>query len=115
MAVLTVQTIARTGLAPAYAAANAGGDDMPNDGKTFLHVKNASGGSINVTIASNYPSASLPPGTAVANQVVAVPATTGDRMIGPFPQSSFNDANGRCNITYSGVTSLTVAAAQLPS
>jgi hypothetical protein len=43
MAVLTVQQIARSGLSPSYASAAGGGDTVPNDEKTFLHIKNGGG------------------------------------------------------------------------
>ena len=47
---LTVQAIVRTGLSPVYSAANADGHSVVNDGKkTFVHVKNGSGSSMNVT------------------------------------------------------------------
>jgi hypothetical protein len=107
MAVLGTQTIVPAGLAPAYSAASGGGDKLAPGNDTFLHVKNASGAPITVTIDSVVPSNY---GTD-ADLVVAVPATTGDKMIGPLPASRFaNPADGLVNVTYSGVTSLTVAA-----
>ena len=109
MAELVVQEILLTGLAPAYSAAAVGGDYFVNDGKTMLEVRNASGAPVNVTVASpqncdqgaNHP------------LVIAVPATIGQRMIGPFLRRRFNDANGRVQVTYSGVTTVTVAAVKL--
>jgi hypothetical protein len=105
MAVLTVQEISRAGLSPSYSAANAGGDEAPNDEITFLHVKNGSGGSIDVTIQT--------PGTvdglAITDRTVAVPASE-ERMIGPFPSSVYSST---LTISYSGVTSLTIAAIRL--
>lgn len=112
MAVLTVQTISRAGLNASFAAAAAGGDSFVNDGKTYLHAKNGSGGALTVTIASQV--ANPPAGLAPANVAVSVPAA-GERIIGPAPQAAFNDVNGRCVVTYSGVTSLTVAAVALPA
>ena len=105
MAVLTVQEISRAGLNPSYSAAAAGGDEAPNDEITFLHVKNGSGGSIDVTIQT--------PGTidglAITDRTVAVPAS-GERMIGPFPASVYG---ATLTISYSGVTSLTIAAIRM--
>jgi hypothetical protein len=106
MAQLTVQSIVGTGLAPSFAAAAAGGDSFLNDGKTFLEVKNASGSSITVTITAQNPCNQ----GQLHNLAVSVPATTGDRMIGLLLPSIFNDANGLVQVTYSAVTSLTVAA-----
>ena len=105
MAVLTVQEIARTGLDPTYAAATAGGDEAPNDEISFLHVKNGSAGSLDVTIQT--------PGTvdglAITDRTVAVPATS-ERMIGPFPASVYG---ATLTISYTGVTSLTIAAIRM--
>lgn len=106
MALLATQQVVRTGLAPSYSAAAGGGDTFNPGPETFLHVKNTSGGSITVTVVT--PGATG--GLAIADVSVAVPATTGDRMIGPLPGSLFADATtGLGSITYSGVTNLTVA------
>lgn len=70
MAALTVQNVARSGLAPSYAAAAGGGDTFTNDGAVFLHVKNGGGSSINVTIDSTAPAGV---GLAQSDVVVAVP------------------------------------------
>ena len=109
MAVLTVAVLKHTGHTPALVAAAGGGDDFPNDGRTFLHVKNASGSPINVTIDSKRKCSQ----NAEHDVVVSIPATTGEKLIGPFPIDEFSDTNGRCNVTYSGVTSLTVQAVSL--
>jgi hypothetical protein len=106
MATLTVQTVSRSGLNPAYAAAAGGGDKFAPDKDTFLHVKNGSGGALTVVTPLTDPGS----GQAISDVAVSVPAA-GERMIGPFNASSFADpADGLASITYSGVTSLTVAA-----
>jgi hypothetical protein len=43
MATLSVQTQDRTGLNPTTQAAEAGGDDFANDGRTYLYVNNTDG------------------------------------------------------------------------
>lgn len=106
MAALVTQTPAITGVAITYAAAGAGGDTIsPSDGKTLLHVKNASGGSITVTVAAV--------GTCsqgfLHDAVVAVPAS-GDRAIGPFDSQRFTNGSGQIAVTYSATASVTVAA-----
>lgn len=106
MALLATQTVVRTGLAPSYSAAAGGGDTFNPSPESFLHVKNGSGAPITVTVVT--PGATG--GLAIADVSVSVPATTGDRMIGPLPGSLFADpTTGLGSITYSGVTSLTVA------
>jgi hypothetical protein len=106
MALLTTQTVVPGGTTPAYVAANAGGDTVTPGNDTFLHAKNASGGSLTVTVDSvtpcNYGSDH--------DLVVAIPAGS-ERMIGPLPASRFaSPTTGLVSVTYSGVTSLTVAA-----
>ena len=113
MATLVVQQIARTGTLPTYAAAAAGGDAFANDGKRFLHVKNANvGAARTVTVASQVPAAALPPGSAKADIAVVVAASS-EKMIGPLDPAYFNDANGRVVVTYSSEADLTVAALAL--
>lgn len=112
---LTVQSIIRNGLAPSFGAANVDGHAVPNDGKTWIEVKNAGGSPITVTIQT--------PGTvdgmAVADRTVVVPATTGDRMIGPFPPNQYNQISGSdvgtVYVDFSAVTSVTVAAFTMES
>lgn len=109
MAAIATQTVNLAGLNAAYSAAAAGGDTIVPTNNTFLHVKNASAGALTVTIVT--------PGTvsgqAVADVAVSVPAA-GERWIGPLPGSLFaRPVDGRADITYSGVTSLTLAVLEL--
>jgi hypothetical protein len=108
MAALATQFIAQAGLTPAYVAASGGGDTFTPGDKTFLHIKNASGAPITLTLLT-YPDTS-PWGSAIPDQTVTIPATVGDKMIGPLVGSQYaNPATGLGGLTYSGVTSLTVA------
>lgn len=107
MATLTVQTIDRAGdgLAPVYAAAAAGGDDFPNTGQQFLHVKNGGGAPITVTAVTPQQVAGL----GVADETYSIPNDALGKFIGPFPTQTFNNAQQRVALTYSAVTSVTVA------
>lgn len=107
MAVLTVQQAALAGLNPSYAAASASGDSFPNDGRTLLHVKNTNAAARTVTVTSQKTAS---PGLTPANNAVSVPATTGERFIGPFDPTIWNDVNGNLQITYSAETGVTIAA-----
>lgn len=114
MATLSRQKIlaATTGLQATYAACAGGGDVVDNsDGKTFLHVKNGSGGALSVTVTAQNASTVVGGfGTlAVANVVVSVGAGA-EKYIGPFPRQAYNNTSDQIAITYSGVTSLTIAA-----
>lgn len=98
-------TFAGVNLAPVAAAA--GGDQFLNDGNVLIYVKNGGGSSINVTVTAP----GTPGGLTITNPVVAVPAG-GEKILGPFPPQYFNNASGFVNLTYSGVTSVTVAVIQ---
>jgi len=109
---ITVQQIKITdnGLTASYAAANVDGNYFANNGQVFLHFKN-SGTERTVTIDDP---TSVNPGHASAwdpDVELVVAATTGDKMIGPFPVSRFGSV---VNITYDTTpTGLTVAAYRL--
>lgn len=104
MAQLTVQKISLTGITPVYNAAAAGGDTFLNNGRTFLHVKNASASVVTVTIdskkLSNY-------GTDV-DIVISVPAG-GEKTMGTFDPIRFDSDLGIANISYSSATSVTLS------
>lgn len=107
---LTVQDVVLAGLAPAYVAGDAVNQhEFANDGKVFLHVKNAGVASINVTVKA----AVTHGGFTLTDKVVAVPATTGDKMIGPFDPAVCNQSGGLVNIDLSDATSVTLAAIRL--
>ena len=108
MATLTTQEVDLDGVEVTFASAAGGGDSFTPSSRTFLWLKNASGGDITVTVDT--------PGTviglAVANSVTTVQAGE-DRLIGPFPYEHFAQTDGLADITYSGVTTLTVAVLKL--
>jgi hypothetical protein len=119
MAQLTVRKVSLAGGAEALAAAAGGGDSFLNTGNEMFRIKNAGGGSINVTFVANAApvggKCSLGvAGTTAHDLVVAIPNDSAVYEIGPFPANRFNDANGLIQITYSGVTTVTVEAVSLP-
>lgn len=104
MAVLTQVTIDRaTGLNFTAEAAAGGGDSFTNDGKQFLYIKNGGGSPITLTVVTQQ----QVDGLAVADKTYTIGAGE-EWMIGPFPTATYNDSNGRVQLTYSGVTSVTV-------
>jgi hypothetical protein len=68
-----------------------------------LHVRNASGSSINVTFTDAGRTAG---GSAATNPVTAVPATTGERFI-YVPQAWMDTSTGLISVTFSATTSVT--------
>lgn len=114
MATLTVTTVTRAGvdLAAAFVAAASGGDEFANTGQEYLHVKNASGSPITVTLDIK----NAPDGLTVTDRTVTVGATTGHQVIGPFPVGNYNDSTSNlAKVTYSAVTSVTVAVVKCPA
>lgn len=114
MATVTPLSPSTSGSTFSPASASAGGDKVTNPrGSILIYVKNASGGSINVTLAKQIatrPAEGPYPSMAVSDIVVAVGAGV-EKIIGPVP-AAYNDGNGDVNIAYSSATSVTVAAIQ---
>jgi hypothetical protein len=108
MAILSAQRLPLGGLQPTYANAASGGDQAPTGEKLVLHVRNDDASAKTVTVAT--------PGTvgglAVADASQVIPAD-GDAFI-PLKSSFRDPMTGRAAITYSAVTSVTVAVLQLP-
>lgn len=113
MATLNIQKADESGNDLTMTAAAAGGDQFPNNGKQELIIRNGSAGAITVTaVAQNTSFDDQRYGLSVKqNQSVSVSAG-GVGVMRNFPIKPFNDANGNIQITYSGVTSLTVAVVE---
>lgn len=113
---LAIQDIAETGLEPAFVAAtDAPGDEFVNDDRTFLVVKNGDASPHTVTIAVQRANFSLPNfGTVVFAALVVVVGATEERWI-KIPKGPYNDGNGKAQITYDAITTVTVAAIKMPS
>jgi hypothetical protein len=112
MATLTSQVITRAGVVVTPVAAAGGGDAMPVGSGMMLEVTNGGGSSITVTLV--VPAArTFEPNVAITSPVITVVNGT-TRWIGPVDAQTFADpVTGLCTITYSGVTTVTVAAVQL--
>ena len=111
MAALTAQQLsAVSGLAATYAAAGGSGDTISNNsGKMILHVKNGSASPITVTITAVGTLQGFP----VTNPTYTV-ANAGEKFIGPFDPSIFNNTSGAVAVGYSATTTVTVAVLQIP-
>jgi hypothetical protein len=106
---ITVQQIAQAGITPTYEAFNAtpaDGHTFSNDGRTFLQLKNTNGAQRTVTIKT----VATVDGLEVADLTVTVPATTGDKMVGPFSQTTFGST---VTVTSDANAGLTIAAIRL--
>lgn len=108
MAALTVQEISlTTSLTPSFVSADAGGDTFVNNGRTFLYIKNGGGSPITATVDSLV----LCSQGFDHNIDIVVPAGS-EEMCGPFNESRFNTVSS-ASISYSDVTSVTIAAIAL--
>lgn len=108
MATLTPQQATVLGAAFAPVAASGGGDKVAPSSRGALLVENGGVGSITVTIVVP---GSTDYGQAEPDYTVTV-AAGASKLIGPFP-ADLADSDGLVSITYSGVTSVTVAAIQV--
>lgn len=100
----SVQVAGRLGVTPTYNAgtAAADGNSFPNDGKTIIEVRNT-GGETTLTIQTPV----TVRGLAVAERTVVIPATTGVKVIGPFPPDIYNQTDGKVYLDWSQVTGIT--------
>lgn len=110
MATLPYRKVAIAGTNPQLQAAAVGGDKVAPNDHGCLMVRNGSGASITVTVAvpgnTKY-------GQAEPDVAVSVPAGA-DRFIGPFGEDLGDRAtDGLVAITYSAVTTVTVAALEI--
>jgi hypothetical protein len=106
MAVVTVQDITTrsNGLTPAYAAGSATETYLiPNNGDVFLHIKKSDVADCVMTMAT--PNTIL--GLAITDYTATVPASTGDKMIGPFDPAAFNNTANQISMTLSEIAGLT--------
>lgn len=110
MADITPQTTKRTANDITWAAASGGGDKFVNTGKELLLVKNGSGGSINVTIATP----NTVDGLTIADKVIAV-ADGKTAVLGPWPPATYSNASDskKAAVTYSGTSSVEVAVVKI--
>lgn len=107
MALLAVQQATLSGAPVTYTAAAGGGDTFPlPHGAVALRVKNGGGSAI--TVSTVFPGQTA---YGVNNPVRTTSsiAAGAEVVIGPFPQSAVDTSTGLVSVTYSGVTSVTVA------
>lgn len=104
MAALTPTRAKLTGTSASYVAAGASGDTFDPGDNTILLVKNGSGSSITVTVAT--------PGNTEYGQaepdVTVTVAAGAEQAIGPFPASLADPTDGKVHVTYSSVTTVTI-------
>jgi|GEM_PF-3083772 len=106
------EKVRRIGLAAIYHGSLSVGNTylIRNDGKTILHFKKSGTGDCTVTIQTPKAVDDL----AVAERTVVIPASSGDKFIGPFPPRVYNDFGSQdLKFTVDEVTGLSVAVLQV--
>jgi hypothetical protein len=107
MAILSSQGPLAAGREVIYAPAGAGGDSFSNNGNVHFRVKN--GGAAPCVVTANCPNTdNFGVSGDSLDQSWTVPAGK-EWVLGPFNAARLNDGNGRVQITYDQVASVTVA------
>jgi len=111
MATLTVQTIPldNVGALITFSAAAGGGDDFvnPKSGKGYLRCKNADASATTVTVNSQKNC-----DQGFDHDIALVVPAGETREIGPLSPDRFDDTTRKVLLTYSSVTSLTIAVVE---
>jgi len=105
------EKVVRTGLAATYTATmlTTNTYTVRNTGRMILHFLKGAAVICNVTIQTP----AMVGGLDVAEVTVAIPATTGNKFIGPFPPSIFNNGSGDLKFTMDDIDGVTVAALEI--
>ena len=118
MATVTPQSATLAGVTPTYNTATTGGDKVAAslNERTYVHVKNAAASPVTLTIALQS-GALYQDGVGMvtpSDLSISIPATTGEKIIGPIPQA-YIGSDGNFNLAWSSATSVTFAAITLPA
>jgi hypothetical protein len=101
---ITPQQVTRAAITPTYGAGDAvNGHQYLNGGSEFIHVKT---GATGTTVTVNIPK--TVDGQAVTNKTYVLGTNT-ERMIGPFPPDTYNQADGNVYIDLSSAATVTLA------
>lgn len=107
---LSVQSIDFTGAVPTFTGANVDGNFFTNDGITAIIVDNADASPMTVTVDS----ISLCNQGFDHNQDIVIANGT-QQVIGFFSKKRFNDTSQFVQLSYSSITSVTVAVLSFPT
>ncbi|MES2867632.1 MAG: hypothetical protein V4703_12890 [Actinomycetota bacterium] len=103
---LSVQSFTRAGVVPVFAAAPSGGARIRPGPRTWLHVRNASGGPVTVTPVTTFVDG-------LGNPSLSTPVVVGagaERVAGPFPAEAYEDPeDGLMGVVFSATSGVTVA------
>jgi hypothetical protein len=92
-----------SGSAVTYQSADGDGDHYRASSQARLHIRNGGGAPITLTVHSQ-----LACSQGSTHDTTAVIGAGTDEILGPYDAARYADADGFVQLTYSGVTSLTV-------
>jgi len=101
-----------------FVAANAGGNEYVNDGRTIFEIRNEGATEITTTFTAQKTTIKVEgfgQGIPVPNKTLVTDGT-GSNIVEAaiiLPTAGYNDGDGRVQVTYSAVTSLKVRALRL--
>lgn len=108
MATLSAQSVAVSGTAPTYSAADSAGDEAPVGNRLVAHVRNASTASVTVTVTT--------PGTVqgldIADATLSVPAS-GEGFV-PLDSVYRDPSTNRAALSYDATTDVSIAVLKMP-
>jgi len=106
---LTVQPIVRAGLTASYTAFEATGVAFSNEGRTFIHVKNAQAAA---TTTLTIVTPNTVDGLAISDRTVQLAAAT-QKFVGPFQPGVYNQTGAVVYVNASTATSVSIAALRI--
>jgi len=120
---LTVVELDEDGLArdtddDSFVAAEAGGNEYINDGRTIFQIRNEGSTSITTTFTAQKTSIKVQgygQDIAIENKTLVTDGSTGNivEAVIILPTAGYNDGDGRVQVTYTAVTDLKVRALRL--
>jgi hypothetical protein len=120
MTYLATQTVTLASVEPTFNEASEVGNEINAGDRTYIHVRNGAGGSINsgsITVVIDDPNSVAPEGaTEFDPDVTIVLAPNSEKVVGPLQSSRFtNRDDGLVHISYDITTSLEIAVLQISS
>jgi hypothetical protein len=103
VALIPTQVISRAGVTPTFQAVAGGGDTCEVGDDIYLEFKNTNAATFTATLTVPA-SASTYPNVPYTSPAITIPATTGDKVIGPISALFKDVTSGFCVITYTGTT-----------
>lgn len=108
---VAAQQLSRAGITPTNIGTLSTSDtyQFKNNGRMLIHWLKDGAAECVATIVTQ----KTVDDQAVGDRTVTIPATTGDKMAGPWSPDIYNNSDGEVEVTYSNIAGLTHAAIAL--